>query len=127
MQIAESGEMYLESILILRQQRGQIRSIDIVNHTGYSRPSISRAMSILKKDGLILIDEAGYITLTPKGNEIALRMYERHKILSKFLVSIGVSEENADLDACKIEHIISEESFAKIRAHAHALLNIPDL
>ena len=127
MQIAESGEMYLESILVLRQQRGQIRAIDIVNHTGYSRPSISRAMSILKKDGFIICDEAGYITLTPQGNDIALRMYERHKFLTKFLVSLGVGEENATLDACKIEHIISEESFLKIKDHAHSLLNITDL
>ncbi len=124
MQIAESGEMYLESILVLRQQRGQIRSIDIANHMGYSKPSISRAIGLLKKDGFIVLDEAGYITLTQAGNDIAQKMYERHNFFTKYLISIGVSEENAALDACKIEHVISEESFLKLKEFAHINLGL---
>lgn len=111
MSIQESGEMYLENILILKNKNGRVRSIDIANYTSYSKPSVSRAMSILKHDQLIEIDHDGYITLTQKGAEIANRIYERHVFLSDFLSKIGVDPEIAAKDACKIEHDISEETF----------------
>lgn len=115
MQIQESGEMYLETILILKNKNEYVRSIDIANYTGYSKPSISRAMSILKKNDYILIDKEGYITLTPKGQQVAESIYERHLVLTAFFTSIGVSEETATNDACRIEHVISEETFNKIK------------
>lgn len=115
MAIQESGEMYLENILVLKQKKGKVRSIDIANYANFSKPSVSRAMSILKKDGFIVIDKDGYIELTPSGLEIATSIYERHKFLSIFLKKIGVSEETASADACKIEHYLSEETFNKLK------------
>lgn len=115
MAIQESGEMYLEYILVLHQQNGKVRSIDIANHASLSKPSVSRAMRILKKDGLIEIDESGYITLTQDGTSIASRIYERHVFLTDFLISIGVNPEIASQDACKIEHDLSEETFIKLK------------
>ncbi len=113
--IQESGEMYLENILILGREQNHIRAIDIVNRTGYSKPSISRALKLLKEDGYINIDKSGYIVLTEDGRKTAEKIYERHKILSDIFIKIGISEENAVADACKIEHDISDETFEKIK------------
>lgn len=119
-EIFESGEMYLEDILILKNKLGDVRSIDIANFTGYSKPSVSRALGILKKNEYVLVDEKGYITLTEKGLAIAAKIYERHNILTAFFESIGVAHDVAAADACKIEHDISDETFEKIKEHAKA-------
>lgn len=116
MQIHESAEDYLEAILMLRERLGQVRSIDIVNQLGYTKPSISVAMKRLRENGYIEMDDIGYITLTESGMQIAGRIYSRHKLLTDFLLSLGVSAENAATDACKIEHDLSDESFEKIQA-----------
>lgn len=114
--LQESGENYLETIFILKNQNGNVRSIDIANELGYSKPSISRAMTILKNADYIIIDDnTGYITLTDKGYLIAKALYDRHQILSRYLISLGVSPEVAAQDACRIEHVISEETFERIR------------
>ncbi|WP_084331196.1 metal-dependent transcriptional regulator [Ruminiclostridium cellobioparum] len=114
--LQESGENYLETILVLKNKNGNVRSIDIANELGYSKPSISRAMTILKNAEYIIIDEStGHITLTDKGYNIATTMYERHQILSTYLISLGVSPDVATQDACRIEHVISEETFERIR------------
>lgn len=117
MKLQESGEMYLETILILSKKNTHVRSIDIASHTGYSKPSVSRAMGILKKGEFITIDSLGHITLTEKGIKTAQRIYERHVILTEFLRNIGVNEKTASEDACKIEHHISDETFEKIKSH----------
>ena len=119
--IKESGEMYLEDILVLRQKLGMVRAIDIVNLTGYSKPSISRALSNLRDSGMILVDKSGYITLTELGEGRAQKIYERHRVLTEFLVRIGVDAETADADACKIEHDISDDAFMKIKEHMASL------
>ncbi len=114
--LQESGENYLETILVLKNKNGNVRSIDIANELGYTKPSISRAMTILKNAEYIIIDETtGYITLTDAGHNIAKTMYERHQILSSYLISLGVSPDVATQDACRIEHVISEETFERIR------------
>ena len=115
--IQESGEMYLESILVLKDKLGQVRSIDVVHHTGYSKPSISRALGLLRADGMVTVDESGYIELTEEGRLRATKVYERHRILSSFFESIGVSPDTADGDACKVEHFISDETFECIKNH----------
>lgn len=115
MTIHESGEDYLERILMLKQKNGAVRSIDIVRDLDYSKPSVSVAMKRLRENGYIAMDADGYITLLPPGEEIAIRIYERHQLLTQFLLGLGVSPENASADACKIEHDISEESYAKIK------------
>ena len=115
MQIQESGEMYLETIHILSKKMGSVRSIDIGEYMGYSKPSVSRAMGILKSAGYIEVDKHGYITLTDTGLEIANKMYERHTLLTCLLTSLGVDKETAADDACKIEHHISEASFEAIK------------
>lgn len=117
MKVHESGEMYLESILVLRKKIANVRSIDIVNHTGYTKPSISRAINLLKKDNMLLVDDNGYITLTPEGEALAIKIYERHNILTQLFEKLGVSPETADSDACKIEHVISDETFERIKEH----------
>ena len=117
MPLNESGEMYLESILVLSRQKAHVRSVDIAEHMGFSKPSISRAVGLLKNGGFIEIDNDGYITLTDIGNDTANKIFERHHILSKALQAIGVSEEVAINDACKIEHVISSETFDAIKAH----------
>lgn len=113
--IRESAEDYLESILILYKQNGFVRSIDIVNRLGYSKPSISVAMKRLRENGYIKMDSSGYITLTDDGREIAEKTYERHVVISTFLMDMGVSRETAMEDACRIEHVISEETFEKLK------------
>ena len=120
MQIHESAEDYLESILILKKQLGNLRSIDIVNYFDYSKPSISVAMKNLRMNGYVTVDSKGYIELTEKGSEIADKMYERHTLLTKWLTALGVDEKTAVEDACRIEHVISEESFEAIKKHIPA-------
>lgn len=122
--IYESGENYLETILILKNKGKDVRSIDIVREMNLSKPSVSRAMSILKQDGFIVIDGDGYITLTKDGSEIAERIYERHQVLTKWLVNIGVDEQTAAEDACKLEHDISALSFEKLKEHLQKAHNI---
>ena len=121
MKIQESAENYLEAILKLSQLNGQVRSIDIVNDLHFTKPSISYAMKRLRENGYIQMDRAGLITLTPMGLEIAERVYCRHKLLSSFLMGLGVDEENALADACRIEHVISQQSFDCISRHAQTL------
>ncbi|MBE6837928.1 MAG: metal-dependent transcriptional regulator [Ruminococcus sp.] len=113
----ESGENYLETILILKSKGGDVRSIDIVREMNLSKPSVSRAVGILKNGGFIEVDKDGFITLTDAGNEIAERIYERHKVLTDWLIGIGVDEKTAAEDACKLEHDISEISFEKLKEH----------
>ncbi len=109
--IQESGEMYLETILILSKKKNVVRSIDIVEYMGFSKPSVSRAMGRLREDKYILMDADGFIALTEKGRALAEKIYGRHTALTRFLVSIGVDEEIAAADACKMEHDISDETF----------------
>lgn len=118
MVIHESAEDYLESILIIQEQSGQVRSIDVVNKLGYSKPSVSIAMKHLRENGYIEVDGRGHITLTPAGAEIAERIYERHAFLSDWLAAIGVDPEVAAEDACRIEHVISAETFSALRRYA---------
>lgn len=118
MHLQESGEMYLETIYVLSQKIGSVRSLDVAEYMNYSKPSISRAMGLLKNGNYILIDAGGYITLTESGLEIAKKIYERHTVITRLLMMLGVDEETAAEDACKIEHDISEKSFEAIKNHA---------
>lgn len=118
MGIQESGEMYLESIYVLTRTKENVRSIDVCEHMGYSKPSVSRAVNNLKKTGYILISDEGYITLTAMGREHAEKIFERHTLLTALLIRLGVSPEVAAFDACKIEHHISDESFEALKRHA---------
>lgn len=116
MSIRESGEDYLETILILHKNTGYVRSIDIANELGYSKPSISRAVGILKADGYINVEPSGQIILTESGKQKAEQVYEKHLMLRKFLTEIlGVSEEISEQDACRIEHILSDETYSKLK------------
>ena len=117
MSMRESGEMYLETILILSEKLPNVRSIDIGDHMGYSKPSVSRAVGLLKKEGMIRMDSAGYITLTEAGEEKAKRIYERHTLLTQLLINLGVDEQIAAYDACRVEHYISDTTFDAIKAH----------
>lgn len=116
MQLQESGEMYLETILIL-SQKGAVRSLDVAEYMGFSKPSVSRAMSLLRQGELIVMDKNGYIELTEAGRKIAEGIYERHRVLTDLLVKLGVNEKKAAEDACKIEHDISDETFEAIKEH----------
>ncbi len=116
MAMLESGEMYLETIHVLSQKSASVRSIDVAEEMGFSRPSVSRAMGILKKDGFIEIDGQGFIKLTEKGEKQAMRIYERHVLLTDLFEKIGVSKETAEEDACRIEHYLSDETFEAIKA-----------
>ena len=115
MSVHESGEMYLEAILVLSVEKGSVRSVDVSEYLGYSKPSVSRAMGILKKEAYISMDKDGIITLTEAGRQIAEKIYERHTLLTKLLMKIGVDEETASADACKLEHDISDKSFDAIK------------
>jgi len=126
MKILESSENYLETILVLSKRLGNVRSIDIVNELDYSKPSVSVAMKKLRKGGYIDIDGDGYITLTNTGLDIAEIMYERHKLLTRWLVHLGVNEETASEDACRIEHIISVETFEAIKEHVSKSIKIDE-
>ena len=117
MTIRESGEMYLETVYILSQKTSAVRGIDVGEYMGFSKPSVSRAIGLLKKEGLVATDENGYIKLTEAGEERAKVIYERHTLLSQLLVNIGVDEKTAAEDACRIEHYISEKTFDAIKAH----------
>ena len=122
MSIHESGEMYLEAILVLSQKNGFVRSIDVSEYLGYSKPSVSRAVGILKNGNYIVVDKDGSLTLTESGKDIAEKIFERHTVLSKLLTKMGVSEETATADACKMEHAISDESFEAIKHYMADLL-----
>ena len=125
MRIQESGEMYLESIYVLIKKNGNVRSGDIAEYMGYSKPSISRAMGLLKDGGFIEIAKDGSITLTRAGMAVAEKIYERHTLLSNLLIRLGVSPEVASEDACKLEHAISDESFEAIKSFVTSLENKP--
>ena len=118
MKIQESAENYLETILILQQRIGEVRSIDVVNELSYSKPSVSIAMKRLRESGYIEMAQDGYITLTESGQQVAERIYGRHQALTSFFVALGVSKETAAADACKVEHDLSEETFQKLCQHA---------
>ena len=121
MQLQESGQMYLETIYVLSKTINGVHSIDISEHMGYSKPSVSRAVNLLKSGGYITIDEENHITLTETGLEIAEKIYNRHIVLSKMLVALGVPEDIAAEDACRMEHTISDESFEAIRRHVERI------
>ena len=123
MHIQESAEMYLESIYVLSQKGGQVRSVDVSEYLGYSKPSVSRAVGLLKSGGYVLMDKDGSLTLTESGLSIARKIYERHTVISRLLIALGVSRETAAADACKIEHAISDESFEAIKNYANNLKN----
>ena len=118
MSVHESGEMYLEAILVLSRKNGFVRSIDVSEYLGYSKPSVSRAMGILRQGEYIVMEPDGAITLTATGRSIAEKIYERHTLLTDLLVRMGVSPETASADACKLEHAISDESFQAIKRFA---------
>ena len=117
MRVYESAEDYLEAILVIGQRRGVVRSIDIANELGFSKPSVSVAMKKLRESGRIEMDPDGFIRLLPAGREIAEHIYERHRTLTDFFVYLGVDEETASADACKVEHDLSAETFARIKEH----------
>ncbi|MDO5155905.1 MAG: metal-dependent transcriptional regulator [Eubacteriales bacterium] len=115
MVLQESGEMYLEAILVLSKEKNMVRSIDIVEYMNFSKPSVSRAVGKLKEDQYIVVDGNGYIALTEKGRHIAEKIYERHTLLSEWIMRLGVDEETATADACKIEHDISDKTFEALK------------
>lgn len=119
MRMQESAEMYLEAIHVLHQKSGHVRSIDVSEYLGYSKPSVSRAVGLLKEGGYLVVDEDGGLILTPSGQEIGEKIYERHTLLSALLEKLGVSRETAAADACKIEHAISDESFQAIKDYVN--------
>ena len=123
MALQESGQMYLESIFVLSKTGKPVRSIDVSEYMGFSKPSVSRALGLLKNDGFVTSTENGYLVLTDKGREIAEKIYERHTELTNFLTLIGVDKDTASKDACKIEHVISDESFYAIKKQAQLLQN----
>ncbi len=115
MALRESGEMYLESIYLLQQTLEHVRSVDVAEHMGYSKPSVSRAMGLLREQGYILVDDDGFITLSPTGLENAQRIFERHTVLRDLLIALGVDPETAAEDACRMEHVISDQSFQAVK------------
>ena len=117
MHLQESGEMYLETIYVLSKETGAVRSLDVAEHMGFSKPSVSRAVGLLKSGGYLTADKDGYLSLTEEGLEIAGKIYERHTIITSFLCSLGVDSETASHDACKMEHDISENTFLAIKRH----------
>ena len=120
MHLQESGEMYLETIYVLTKNKGSVRAIDVGEYMGYSKPSVSRALGLLKQGGYVISDDLGYLSLTAEGLDVATKIYERHTMLTAFLVSIGVDGEVASEDACKIEHVISDESFEAMKKYVSA-------
>lgn len=121
MKIQESGEMYLETILILSQKSPYVRSIDVGEYMGFSKPSVSHAMGLLRSGGYVNMDENGYLTLTEAGAELAGKIYERHRVLTRILTLLGVEEKVAAEDACKMEHDISDESFEALKRHVEEM------
>lgn len=118
----ESGEMYLETIYVLYQKKPDVRSIDVAEYMGFSKPSVSRGVSILKRDGYLTVDANGFLELTDSGLDLAKKIYERHTLITELLLKLGVDEENAAADACKMEHVISDATFKALKAH---LRNFP--
>lgn len=116
MKIYASGEDYLEAVLVLQKKKVMVRSVDLARHMGFSKPSISHAVGVLKNGGFLTVDEDGYFHLTEDGREVAEKIYERHQFFTEQLVAIGVDRETAERDACRIEHAISEEAFQKLKA-----------
>lgn len=123
MHLQESGEMYLETIYVLSQKRGGVRSIDVGEYMGYSKPSVSRAVGLLKQGGYVTADSDGFLSLTEEGKRVASKMYERHTLLTEFFVSLGVDEDIAAEDACKIEHDISDKTFNAIKGFVNSKSN----
>lgn len=121
--LKESGEMYLETIYVLSQKSNYVRSIDVCEEMGYSKPSVSRAVGLLKEGGYLTVGSEGALNLTKLGKEIAEKTYERHTVLSKLFISLGVSEDKATADACKIEHVISDETFDALKKHLNEHMN----
>ena len=119
MELHESGQMYLETIHVLLQKNEQVRAIDVSEYLGYSKPSVSRALGILKQRGYMTVENDGYLRLTEEGRALAEKLYERHTVLSRLLVSLGVDEATATEDACRIEHVISDRSFDAIQRYLH--------
>lgn len=117
MQIKESAENYLEAILMIKKEKGNVRSIDVANHLNFTKPSVSVAMKSFREEGYVTMDNDGSINLTQKGMEIAERVYERHEVIAKALIALGIDEEVAYEDSCKIEHDISQQTFDKIKEH----------
>ncbi|MEL7609262.1 MAG: metal-dependent transcriptional regulator [Bacillota bacterium] len=122
MKIQESAENYLEAIVVLQQRFGRVRSIDVANELGFSKPSVSFAMKRLRENGYVTVDSGGYLSLTGAGTEIAERIYERHKLLTEYFIAIGVDAKTAREDACKIEHVISGQTFDAIKGQAKLYL-----
>ncbi len=122
MKSTESSENYLEAILMLKEKNGLVRSIDVVHHMGFSKPSVSHAMGLLRQNGLITMDKEGWIELTEDGYAIASSIYERHRLISSWLVALGVSPETAAEDACRMEHDLSDETFQKLKEHIQGKL-----
>ena len=116
MQLQESAEMYLETIYLLTQRSANVRSVDVAEHMGYSKPSVSRAVGLLKQGGYVVTDDNGFLSLTADGIAVAEKIFERHRVLSRLFIRLGVSEAVATEDACKIEHIISDETFCAIKS-----------
>lgn len=116
MKIYASGEDYLEAVLVLQKEKDMVRSVDLARHMGFSKPSISHAVGVLKNGGFLTVDEDGYLHLTEDGREVAEKIYERHQFFTEQLVAVGVDRETAERDACRIEHAISEETFQKLKA-----------
>mgnify|MGYP004599011683 FL=1 len=123
MNLKESGEMYLETIYILSKKSDSVRSLDVAESMGFSKPSVSRAVGLLKNGQYLNVDKDGYLTLTDAGREVAEKIYERHTLLSAFLVKLGVDEQTASEDACKLEHHISDKSFQAIKNHVKKFMN----
>ena len=117
MALYESGQMYLEAIYVLLQKNERVRALDIGSYLGYTKPSVSRALGLLKKDEYIHVDDEGYITMTQAGKDVAEQLYERHTVLTNMLMALGVDEETATEDACRIEHVIRDTSFAKVKEY----------
>lgn len=121
MQLQESGEMYLETILVLSKTMSAVRSVDVGEYMSFSKPSVSRAIGLLRQGGLVKVDANGHLTLTDEGRRVAERTYERHRLLKEYFVRLGVDPDVADSDACKIEHHISDETMAAIRRHMDSI------
>ena len=126
MHLQESGEMYLETILVLSRKMSAVRAIDVGEYMGYSKPSVSRAMGLLKNGGYVSADRDGFLTLTDSGREVAEKIFERHTLLTRFLCALGVDGTTAAEDACKMEHVISDESFEAIKRHAERYSEPPE-
>lgn len=123
MSIQESGEMYLESILVLSKEKPSLRAIDLSEYMGFSKPSVSRALGLLKSGGFVTVNEQGFLTLTNEGKAVAEKIYERHTVITSFLELIGVDKETASQDACKMEHVISDESLLALKNQIKKLQN----